>query len=114
MSHTNETRTPPKCELGVRGHCISFVQDDELQPFAEQLLGSRKGLDLLPDYVNATVVGCVQLRARKSTNDREPQQQRARWCEYARTANTICLASWPKIRRAHARIVEVFPVPGGP
>jgi hypothetical protein len=46
------------------GHHICLVEDDELEEtgFGMQSASLCKGLDLFADDVNATVVGCIELR----------------------------------------------------
>ena len=55
-------RTSPERVLGILGHGIALVQDDELDAGAEDPPRARKLLDLLPHDSDSPVIGRVQLK----------------------------------------------------
>lgn len=54
-------RTSAQGELRIVGHCVGFIQNDELHPRAEQALRPGELLDLPPNYIDASIVRCVEL-----------------------------------------------------
>ena len=47
-------------QMGVFGHCITLVQNDELKLLAEDCTRAGEVLDLIAHDVDATVVRCVK------------------------------------------------------
>ena len=47
--------------LGVFGHVIDFVENHEFVPRFEQVLGFHELVDLVPNNIDASLVGCIQM-----------------------------------------------------
>lgn len=56
------SRTPPQGVLGIVGHRIRLVQNDQLVAHVEHGAGGGKVHDRAADNANATVIGGVQLQ----------------------------------------------------
>ena len=52
--------TSPKRELGIAGHGVRLVQNDQLDTRGKELLCASKALDLVTDNADAAVVGGVE------------------------------------------------------
>jgi hypothetical protein len=97
-----------KGSLGLLRHHVGLIQNDEFISLGKQCSRFGELLDLLPDNIYATFIGCIELQ--KTVNFAS-----LRLVDWQGLTSRICLRySAPYIRRATARIVDVFPVPGGP
>jgi hypothetical protein len=47
--------------LGVFGHVIDFIQYHEFVPRFEQVLGFHELVNLVPNDIDASLVGCIQM-----------------------------------------------------
>lgn len=114
-----EEATSSEGVLCVLGHGVRLVEDDELEggpaglrlrPAEVEALGGGEGEDLLPHNPDAPVVRRVQLTPAMSYLEAKEGGG-----EVGQTSRTR-VRSWAgvKRRRAAARMVVVFPVPGGP
>lgn len=54
-------RTSAQGKLRIIGHCIGFIQNNQLHPRAEQALRPGELLDLPPNYIDASIVRRVEL-----------------------------------------------------
>lgn len=102
------------------GHRVCFIQDDDLVRWTRVYLAvgcnclssgclASKVLDLFADNRDTTFVRSVQF---------EDSVSKVIWAEVEfRIERIICMVYWsthPNNCLAKARIVDVFPVPGGP
>lgn len=59
----------PKSGLCLLSHHISLIKDDELVSFGEQGSCLGKLLNLFPNYVDTTLVRCIELDKRSISGD---------------------------------------------
>lgn len=96
-----------KGSLGLLRHHVGLIQNDEFVSFGKQRSCFGELFDLFPDDIYATFIGSVELQ--------EVSTSSLTHVGWLQLTSRICLRySAPYIRRATARIVDVFPVPGGP
>ena len=54
--------TSSESKLSSIGHAIALIEDDKFETFAHELLGAAEILNFVPDDVDSSVVGSVQLQ----------------------------------------------------
>ena len=96
----NKWITSTKGKLGSIGHIVSFIKNNKLGSRTKQFLSSSKVFDLLTDNIDTAVIRSIELCVCRYI--------------YEHTSRIMFERLLPYNILAHAIIVVVFPVPGGP